>query len=185
MVRVAAIRDITEDDWRLLRVIRLRALRDAPHAFTSDYGYEAGHDELRWRELLRGNLWLLAFEDGMAASPVGVIAATRETPPPAGEAFISSLWVDPTHRRRGIASVLIQAAADRVAARGAEAVSLWVLDGNEAAHRLYAASGFVHTGERQLAPGSSTVHERRMRRSMRLAPWAGRSGWQAPRPACG
>src|SRR5258708_38538574 len=125
--------------WGLVRGIRRGALRDAAHAFTSGYGYEAGHDERQWRELLRGNLWLLAFEDGMAAPPVGVIAATQETPPPEGEAFLSSLWVDPTHRRRGIARRLLQAAADRVAAQGTEAVSLWVLDGNEAAHRLYAA----------------------------------------------
>jgi len=41
---MAAMRDITEDDWRLLRAIRLRALREAPHAFTSDYGDEAGPD---------------------------------------------------------------------------------------------------------------------------------------------
>jgi len=41
---MAAIHDITEDDWRLLRAIRLRALREAPNAFTSNYGDEAGHD---------------------------------------------------------------------------------------------------------------------------------------------
>ncbi len=167
---MAAIRDISEDDWRLLRAIRLRALQDAPHAFTSDYGYEAGHDERRWRELLRSYLWLLAFEDGTADPPVGVIAATREPMAPPGEPFISSLWVAPGHRRRGIARGLIQAAADHAAGWGAEAVSLWVLDGNEAAHRLYAAVGFVHTGERQRAPGPSNLHERRMRRRLRLAP---------------
>src|SRR5260370_42390075 len=103
MVRVAAIRDITEDDWRLLRAIRLRALRDAPHAFTSDYGYEAGHDEREWRELLRSNLWLLAFEDGMAAPPIGVIAATRETLPPAGEGLLRSLWGCSAHPPTGTA----------------------------------------------------------------------------------
>jgi ribosomal protein S18 acetylase RimI-like enzyme len=171
---VAAIRDLTEDDWRLLRSIRLRALQDAPHAFTSDYGDEAGHDEPRWRESLRIHLWLVAFQDEMAAPPVGVIAATRECMAPAGEPFISSLWVDPRHRRRGIARRLIHTAAERVAARGAEAVSLWVLEGNDAAYGLYAALGFKHTGERQLAPGSSTRHERRMRKSMRLARRPGR-----------
>jgi ribosomal protein S18 acetylase RimI-like enzyme len=161
---VATIRDVTEDDWQLLRTIRLWALRDAPHAFTADYDHEAGHDEWQWRELLLSDLWLLAFEDGITATPVGVIAATQD---PTGEYFISSLWVDPGHRRRGIARGLIQAVTDRVAARGAEAVSLWVLEGNDVAHQVYAAVGFVPTGERQLAPGSSTLRERRMRRSVR------------------
>jgi ribosomal protein S18 acetylase RimI-like enzyme len=165
---MAAIHDITEDDWRLLRAIRLRALQDAPNAFTSNYGAEAGHDERRWRERLRSNLWLLAFQDGTAAPPIGVIAATRQPLAPAGEPFLSSLWVDPEHRRHGVARELIDAAADLVAARGAEAVSLWVLDDNTAAHSLYSVAGFVYTEDRQLAPGSSDVHEQRMRRNLRL-----------------
>jgi ribosomal protein S18 acetylase RimI-like enzyme len=165
---MAAIHDITEDDWRLLRAIRLRALQDAPNAFTSNYGDEAGHDERRWRERLRSNLWLLAFQDGTAAPPIGVIAATREPLAPTGEPFLSSLWVDPEHRRLGIARELIDAAADLVAVGGAEAVSLWVLADNTAAHNLYSAVGFVYTEDRQLAPGSSDMHEQRMRRNLRL-----------------
>ena len=51
-----------------------------------------------------------------------------------------------------------------MAAAGAAAVSLWVLDGNDAAREFYMAIGFVPTGERQLAPGSSDLHEQRMRR---------------------
>jgi ribosomal protein S18 acetylase RimI-like enzyme len=175
---MAAIYDITEDDWRLLREVRLRALQDAPKAFTSNYGDEAGHDERRWRERLRGSLWLLAFQDGTAAPPIGVIAATQETLAPATEPFISSLWVDPKHRRHGIARDLIEAAVGLVAARGAVAVSLWVLDDNDAAHRLYAAAGFVATGDRQLAPGSSNIHEQRLRRNLRLAR-TGRPGARA------
>lgn len=166
---MAAIHDITEDDWRLLRAVRLRALQDAPKAFTSNYDDEAGHDEQRWRERLRGSLWLLAFQDQSAQPPVGVIAATREPLAPAGEPFISSLWVDPEHRRHGIARELIEAAVDLVAARGAAAVSLWVLDDNDVAHRLYAAAGFVPAGDRQLAPGSWNMHEQRLRRILRLA----------------
>jgi ribosomal protein S18 acetylase RimI-like enzyme len=133
---MAAIHDITEDDWRLLRAVRLRALQDAPHAFTADYGDEAGHDERWWRQRLRSNLWLLAFHDATAAPPIGVIAIVQEPLAPAAEPFLSSLWVDPVHRRQGIARELIEAAADHVAATGAAAVSLLVLDDNEAAHQL-------------------------------------------------
>jgi ribosomal protein S18 acetylase RimI-like enzyme len=161
---VPVIRDTTEDDWQLLRTIRLQALQDSPDAFTSDYGAEARHDEQQWRDWLRSDMWLLAFENGTALAPVGVIAATREPAGLAGEHFVSSLWVDPRHRRRGIARGLVEAAAERVAADGATAVFLWVLDGNEAARRFYAAIGFVPTGERQLAPGSSDLHEQRMHR---------------------
>ena len=158
------IRDTTEDDWRLLRTIRLRALEDSPDAFASDYGAELRHDEEQWREWLRRDLWLLAFENGTAPAPVGIIAATREPSAPARDPFLSSLWVDPWHRRRGIARGLVEAAVERVATAGATAVSLWVLDGNEKAHQFYTAIGFVPTGERKLAPNSWDLHEQRMRR---------------------
>jgi len=161
---VPVIRDTTEDDWQLLRMIRLAALEDSPDAFTSGHGDEAGHDEQQWRDWLRSDMWFLAFADGASPAPVGVVAATREPSPPAGEYFISSLWVDPRHRRRGIARDLIQAAADRVASTGATVVSLWVLDGNKAARQFYLAVGFVDAGPRKLAPGSWHVHENRMRR---------------------
>ena len=161
---MAVIRDTTEDDWLLLSAIRLRALRDSPGAFASHYGTEVRHNERQWRQWLRSDMWLLAFENGTAPAPVGVIAATREPPVPAGDHFLSSLWVAPWHRRLGIARGLVEAAAERVAAAGAAAVSLWVLDGNDAAREFYMAIGFVPTGERQLAPGSSDLHEQRMRR---------------------
>lgn len=107
-----AIRDTTEDDWQLLCDVRLRALQDSPGAFTSTYGVEASYDERRWRELLHDQIWLLAFEDGSADQPIGMIAASREPHPPAGEPFISSLWVRPEHRRHGIATRLIRVATD-------------------------------------------------------------------------
>lgn len=159
---MAVIRDTTEDDWHLLRGIRLRALRESPRAFMSEHDREARRGERQWRTLLRGDLWLLAFADGTAAEPVGVIAASRE--PPGGEPFISALWVDPGHRRQGIASGLIQAALDRAVARGARAVSLWVLDGNDVARACYLAAGFAGTGKSQRVPGSSGTREWRMRR---------------------
>lgn len=75
---MAAIRDASEDDWELLRTIRLLALQDAPLAFASTYDHEAGRGERWWRGWLRSELWLLAFEDGIAPHPIGMITAGRE-----------------------------------------------------------------------------------------------------------
>jgi ribosomal protein S18 acetylase RimI-like enzyme len=164
---VPVIHEITEDDWQLLRTIRLRALEDSPDAFASDYGAEVRHTEQQWRESLRSDIWLLAFEEGTTPAAVGVITATREPLAPARELFISWLWVDPWHRRRGIARSLVEAAAERMAAVGAATVSVWVLDGNETACGFYTAIGFAPTGERKLAPNSWDLHEQRMRRIVR------------------
>ncbi len=51
-------------------------------------------------------------------------------------------------------------------ARGARAVSLWVLAGNDAADMFYAAVGFVPTGERQEVPWPVNTLEHRLRRSL-------------------
>jgi ribosomal protein S18 acetylase RimI-like enzyme len=159
---MAGIRDASGDDWELLRTIRLFALKDAPLAFASSHDAEAGRDESWWRGQLRSELWLLAFEDGKADQPIGMIAASREPRPPTGEPFISSLWVDPHHRRQGVATMLIRAAADRALSEGGAAVSLWVLDGNEAARDFYRAVGFTDTDDHKPAPGPSNRYERRM-----------------------
>lgn len=163
---MAAIRDASDDDWALLRAIRLDALLNAPRAFVSTHGREAEYTEWQWRGWLRRDLWLLAFVNVSSAQPIGIIAATREPMAPCGEPFISSLWVNPGHRKRGIAKELIQAATDRLAAGGATAVSLWVLDGNERAQKLYAAMGFVATNDCQVAPGHSKLMERRMSKNL-------------------
>lgn len=163
---VAVIRDIAEDDWPVLREIRLRALADSPDAFTSDHNLEFGQGERQWRERVRSEIWLLAFDGPAAAEPVGVIAANRVPASSSADPFLSSLWVDPGYRRQGIARSLIQAAVDRVAASGARAVLLWVLDGNDAAHLFYAAVGFVSTGDCQEVNWPEKGLERKLRKSL-------------------
>lgn len=161
------IRTLTEADWRLLRSIRLRALLDAPYAFTSDYRDEVRRDQHWWRGRLRSDAWLIACGEQISAPPTGVISTTREAGIASSGHYINSLWVAPEHRRRRVGKALIQAALDGLCKEGVSAVSLWVLEGNEAARELYRSAGFVHTGERQLAPGSSNRHERRMLKHLR------------------
>lgn len=96
------IRALTEADWQLLRSIRLRALRDAPYAFISDYHDEAMRAERWWRERLRTEVWLLAFGERTAAPPTGMISTTKEHRTASAEHYINSLWVDPEHRRRRV-----------------------------------------------------------------------------------
>ncbi len=160
------VRVITESDWGMLRDTRLCALRDAPHAFTGEYDHEAGRDEQWWRAWLRRDVWLLAFHDRHLGGPAGMASVSQGPVSRASDPYINSLWVNPRHRRKHIGRRLVEAIVDMVVKEGAEAVSLWVLDGNHAARALYQASGFVHTGERQLAPGCTGRYEERMLRRL-------------------
>ena len=62
------------------------------------------------------------------------------------EAWIPDLYVDPAHRRRGLARALLDACVVAARARGCHEVKLESGRQRAEAHRLYAAYGFAHTG---------------------------------------
>ena len=67
----------------------------------------------------------------------------------ADEAEILNLAVDSAHRRRGIASRLIENAIGACKAAGAKKIFLEVRDSNEAARNLYARMAFSEAGRRR------------------------------------
>ncbi len=89
---------------------------------------------------------LIAERDGEV---VGYVWATleelswRELRDAAG--FIDDVVVDETGRRLGVATALIEAAADWLRARGAPRVLLWTAEQNEGAQKLFAKLGFRRT----------------------------------------
>ncbi len=89
---------------------------------------------------------LVAERDGKIA---GYVWATleelswRELRDAAG--FIDDVVVDETGRRFGVATALIEAAADWLRAHGAPRVLLWTAEQNEGAQKLFAKLGFRRT----------------------------------------
>jgi ribosomal protein S18 acetylase RimI-like enzyme len=59
--------------------------------------------------------------------------------------FIHDVIVDAAGRRTGVASSLVEAAAQWLKARGAPRVLLWTASPNEAAQRLFERLGFRRT----------------------------------------
>jgi ribosomal protein S18 acetylase RimI-like enzyme len=49
MAAMVLVREITADDWELVRDVRLAALSEAPYAFSSTYSREAEFTQERWR----------------------------------------------------------------------------------------------------------------------------------------
>lgn len=56
--------------------------------------------------------------------------------------FIHDMWVEPAHRRKGLARALVQEALRRFAAIGVDQVRLETASANEAARRLFVSCGF-------------------------------------------
>jgi ribosomal protein S18 acetylase RimI-like enzyme len=137
---------LASDDWSRLRRIRLTALHESPQAFLARHEQERAYGESRWRaEFARGD-WIIGLLDGR---PVSLIGTTREPHTPPDQCYIEYLWVAPECRRSGIASGLLTTVLDRLRECGIQTAFLWVLDGNEAAFRLYKQHGFVSTNRRE------------------------------------
>jgi GNAT superfamily N-acetyltransferase len=160
---VTRIERLGDDEWWVLRDVRLAALADAPHAFASTLERERGYDEREWRSFLRAGAWFVARKAGRV---VGVVALLPEQGR-ADERSLVSMWVDPQARGGGTSAGLLTAALDLAGQDGAELVGLWVADGNTRARRFYERVGFCSTGERQPLPSAPEVGEERL--SLRLA----------------
>jgi RimJ/RimL family protein N-acetyltransferase len=144
------IRRATSAQWRESRDIRLRALADAPDAFLSTLEREQGFDEETWKSRLDRAYTVFAWE---GEDVVGT-ATGKPDPHEDGGREIVGMWVDPAHRRSGVATALVTELVRWARAEGAGSVALWFADGNDRARRLYAECGFALTGEREaMRPG--------------------------------
>jgi len=104
------IRRVAPDEWEALRALRLRALADDPHAFETTLDQALAYPDSHWREsAARGasgshSLTMAAWS---GADPVAMAGGFRR----GGDvrAQLAGMWVDPAHRRSGIATALVNA----------------------------------------------------------------------------
>jgi len=75
------------------------------------------------------------------------LAAAYFNRPAEREAFLTSLSVLPSHRRRGLGALLLEAVLDYALTEGWDRVRLEVHRDNRVAFSLYSAYGFVSTRE--------------------------------------
>jgi GNAT superfamily N-acetyltransferase len=160
-----AVRRLAADEWELYRYLRMRALANAPEAFSSTLDQALPRSDAAWREWLAVadpvlDLPLVAEVDGIPAGLVwGRIDATDRA-----VARLYQMWVDPACRGLGLGRRLLAAVTDWAVARGARQICLGVTRGNAGAERLYRGFGFVPTGlSEPLRPDSDRVID-----SMRL-----------------
>jgi len=143
------IRRILNSEAAQLRELRLRALKDAPDAFEDVYEVELSQsDELWHARAERGaagdlSVTFIAEDEGVWCGMVGSFSL-----PDSPEAVqIVSMWVEPERRRQGVAKSLLHAVSSWAQSRGLKLLQLWVTHTNIPARTLYAAEGFIETGE--------------------------------------
>jgi ribosomal protein S18 acetylase RimI-like enzyme len=149
-------------DWEALRQLRLRALADAPDAFASTLEAEVAFPDEVWRQRAEGDPGSVTFIAREGGVDVGLVRVSAEPDIP-GRMHLVSMWVDPGHRRQGVARALVAQGVRWAAERGGRELSLWVADHNTAARRLYERLGFRPTAERQPLPSNPARSESRLR----------------------
>jgi ribosomal protein S18 acetylase RimI-like enzyme len=156
------VRQARAADWQQLRELRLRALADAPDAFSSTLEQEAAFPEEVWRQRAEGGPTSADFIAHEGGAGIGMAAIFAESSAP-GRMQLVAMWVDPHYRRRGVAWALVDQAVRWASDRQAREVILWVVDQNTAACRLYERIGFRPTGERQPLASNPALTESMLR----------------------
>lgn len=140
-------------DGDRLRDVRLRALADAPYAFSSSLERESGLGQEFWERRVvesdagEDGVVFVAIDDGRSVGMAGgfFMRESHEV------AMLWGMWVDPFARRGGLGEALVEAVADWARHSNARHLRLAVTDCEEssAAAALYRRLGFADTGERE------------------------------------
>jgi GNAT superfamily N-acetyltransferase len=154
------LRRIHADEWRELRDLRLRALRDAPDAFGSTYEREIEYPDQDWLEWAvdsgegGSSITVIALDDGRWIG-MAMGAPHRDHPEEAG---LFAMWVDPGARGAGVGRALIERVVVWAGSAGFAVLRLRVTVSNDAAVRMYARMGFSDLGDRlPLRDGSDVL----------------------------
>jgi GNAT superfamily N-acetyltransferase len=156
------VREVSADDWELMREVRLSALAEAPYAFGSTLAREVAFGEPQWRGRINERSVTFFAQAGPDSEPAGLAGVYVED----GVPDLVSMWVRPGARGLGIGEALVEAAASWVKARDFGTLFLWVTESNAPARLLYERCGFSLTGERQPLPWDAAVSEIRMRQDL-------------------
>jgi GNAT superfamily N-acetyltransferase len=162
------VRRLRAGEGARLREIRLRALREAPYAFSSSLEVEEGESPEVW-DGRAGRSGAGRREAIFVADDGGVWRGMAGAYLHAGDgtaAGVWGMWVAPDARRRGVGRALVEAVAGWARTRGATRLELSVTDRAGAATALYAGLGFEPTGERRALPSDPALVEIFMRRHL-------------------
>ena len=162
--RDLAVRRVQPDEWQEFRDIRLMALADSPAAFASTLTREQALTEADWQWRITNGCNVIAFDVAATSDdgPVGLAGGYLHD----GVPELIAMWVHPSARGRGTAGALVAAVAEWAREQDADRLTLWVVEGNDRAERVYLRLGFVRTGEAQPVPGNPALTEVQMARSL-------------------
>jgi ribosomal protein S18 acetylase RimI-like enzyme len=137
------LRRLGAEDAAAYREIRLEALADSPHAFSSTLESEQDQPLDRFAARLADDFVLGAFVGARLIGIAGFYVQPR--PKHRHKGMLWGMYVRPDHRSAGIGRKLVEAIIAH-ARQHVELLQLFVVADNLPARRLYASLGFVEYG---------------------------------------
>ncbi|WXL25857.1 GNAT family N-acetyltransferase [Ectopseudomonas mendocina] len=148
------IRPARTTDWRLLKAVRLNALKDSPNAFAVTYQSASNLSDEQWQALATATahrrFWL-AVEDDEAVGLVGslISAADRYT--------LIAMWVEPQRRGSDVAARLVESVTRDAIQKQHKRVYLEVSPDNHRAVGFYQKQGFAFIDEWEPLDSDPTI----------------------------
>jgi ribosomal protein S18 acetylase RimI-like enzyme len=140
-----SVRRIRRDEGRTLKVLRLRALADAPHAFGLTLAEASQRSDEEWAALAEQGAESATEAVFFAESErtlLGMVMASVDDDDGSSSA-LRAMWVASTTRRQGVGRALVSAAVEWCSTIGTDKVQLWVARTNPEAIALYESMNFV------------------------------------------
>ena len=159
--RAGRVERLRAGDGARLRAIRLRALADAPAAFSSTLAEAEARAFEDWEAQVRALPTFVWSERGV---DLGMARGAPHSGD-AAAAYLLSMWVAPEARGRGIGAALAHEVMTWARAEGFRRLVLDVGVHNLPAQRMYERLGFTATGATPLTP--ACVHEMEMAMELR------------------
>jgi GNAT superfamily N-acetyltransferase len=148
-----SVRRAVPGDEPVLKALRLRALTDAPGAFSSTYEREVARTTEDWQRWLAPGATFILEAGG---EPCGLVAGVRDSHD-LSVVHLMAMWVHPHHRGTGAADLLVASVKAWAAEVGASQVRLNVVESNSRARRCYERSGFRATGRHSVLERTGDV----------------------------
>lgn len=151
------VKPLLPHEWPTLKQVRLRALADAPDAFSTTLAQAEAYSDDDWRTRA-GRFAIgppaamcIAYMDGMPCGMMSCYPAASAKQ----AAELTAAWADPAARGQGVADALVASIAGWARAQGFALLQAWVVENNPRAIAFYKKVGFAETGPREpVAPGS-------------------------------
>lgn len=152
------IKQLTTENWKILRDIRLEALKIEPASFTTKYEEMVDKDEDYWRERLndKNSKFFVPINNAIAIGLIRITLNDNEFPEDTG--YIGSLYVSKDFRRMGIATRLMNTAISSVPKNITRCV-LSVRESQKDAINLYTKLGFSTFETKVVSENGNDINE--------------------------